>query len=78
MSERDDGGPVNLLEALANEIERVVQIREQFEGLRGMPNVIVEPQIHMMTVEIDAAKKAIGTGDAVECLKIYQSLKGYD
>lgn len=70
--------PINLVKALANEIERATRIREQFKSLRGMPNVMVEPQIAIITLEIRNAQLALGSGDAIECLKAYQVLKEYD
>ncbi len=68
----------NLAEALQGEIKRVRdEVLAQFIQLRGMPGVVVEPQIAMMQAELDAATKALSEGDAVACLRLYESLKGY-
>lgn len=69
---------MNAAEKLAHEIERVVKLRERYESLRGMPNVIVEPQIQMMTMSIERAKRAAGTNDAVEVLKALKDLGEYE
>lgn len=67
-----------LAEALPKEIDRVRQIQDEFKQLRGMPNVMVEPQIAMMEAEIQAAIRALASGDIVEMLKIHESLKDYE
>ena len=67
----------NLVDGLAGQIERVAGIREQFKSLRGMPNVIVEPQIALMTAELDAAKKAMGENDIPAMMQAYKSLEEY-
>lgn len=66
-----------LADALPAEITRVRGIQDQFKELRGMPNVIVEPQIMMMEAEIQAAIKASADGDVVEMLRCYNSLREY-
>ena len=68
----------NLAEALPGEIARVRVIQDQFKEMRGMPNVIVEPQIMMMEAEIQAAIKACASGDVVEMIRCHQSLKEYE
>lgn len=69
---------MNLMQGLLSEIDRVTEIRGQFEELKGMPNVIVEPQIALMNYEIKEAKDAIGIGDTVKMLQCYANLKEYD
>jgi hypothetical protein len=67
---------VTLGEALPREMARVRdEILPMYLQLRGMPNVIVEPQIAMMRADLDAAAKAMAEGDVVEMLRVYQSLK---
>ncbi len=68
----------SLAEALPAEIKRVEEVREQFKSLRGMRNVIVEPQIAMMTADIDRAVTASAAGDVVEMLRAYEALKGWE
>jgi hypothetical protein len=68
---------MNAQEKLLEEIERVTVIREHFRGLRGMPNVIVEPQIAMQTASIERAKKAAASNDAVQVLAALQDLGEY-
>ncbi len=69
---------MNLMQGLLSEIDRVTVIRGHFEELRGMPNVIVEPQIALMQHEIKEAKDAIGIGDTVKMLSCYATLKEYE
>ena len=68
----------SLAEELPKEINRVRGVQDQFKALRGMPNVVVEPQILMMESEIQAAIKATAEGDVVAMLQCYEALKGYD
>jgi len=68
----------SLAEALSKEIDRVRQIQDQFKTLRTMPNVIVEPQIMMMEDDIGDAIKACASGDIVQMLRSYESLKGWE
>ena len=63
-------------EALPREMARVRdEVLPRYIALRGMRNVIVEPQIMMMRADLDAAAKALAEGDVVEMLRAYQSLK---
>ncbi len=63
-------------EALPREMARVRdEVLPQYIALRGMPNVLVEPQIMMMRADLDAAAKAIAEGDVVAMLRAYWSLK---
>lgn len=77
MSQANRAAEVTTLgEALPREMARVRdEVLPQFIALRGMPNVIVEPQIMMMRADLDAAAKALAEGDVVEMLRVYQSLK---
>lgn len=63
---------------LPREINRVRGVQDTYKLLRGMPNVIVEPQIAMMEASIQAGIKAAATGDVVEMLRCYEDLKGYE
>lgn len=70
--------PVTLADALPREMARVRdEILPQYISLRGMPNVIVEPQIMMMRADLDEAARAMAHGDVVAMLRSYESLKGY-
>lgn len=63
-------------DALPREMARVRdKVLPQYLALRGMPNVIVEPQIAMMRADLDAAAKALAEGDVIAMLRVYQSLK---
>lgn len=65
-------------EALPREMARVRdEILPQYLALRGMPNVIVEPQIAIMRAELDRAAKALAEGDVVEMLRVHALLKEY-
>ncbi len=68
----------SLAEALPEEINRVREIQDEFKTLRGMSNVIVEPQIMLMEAEIQAAMKAMVEGDVVEMLRCHETLKEYE
>jgi hypothetical protein len=63
---------------LPNEINRVRALQDEFKDLRGMPNVLVEPQIAMMEADISAAIKASSAGDVIAMLRAYERLKGYE
>lgn len=71
-------GCQSLAEALPAEINRVREIQDQFKELRGMPNVIVEPQIAMMEADIQWAVSASASGDVVEMLRAHEALKGWE
>jgi hypothetical protein len=67
-----------LAEALPAEMARVRdEVLPQYLALRGMPNVVVEPQITIMRAELDEATRATMAGDVVAMLKAYNSLKEY-
>ena len=68
---------MNAQEKLLNEIERVTRIRGHFEELRGMPNVVVAPQIAMMTASINAAKEAAASDDAIKVIQALADLGEY-
>jgi hypothetical protein len=68
----------SLAEVLPREIERVIAVRSRYEALRSLPNVIVEPQIAMMSIAISRAIKASAAGDVVEMLRAYEELKGWE
>ncbi len=67
----------SLAEALPAEIERVIEVRSMYEEMRKYPNVIVEPQIAMMSASISTAIKAAASGDIIEMLRAYEDLKGW-
>ena len=70
---------VTLGDALPREMARVRdEVLPQFLGLRGMPNVVVEPQIAMIRAELDSAARALAEGDVIAMLRCYESLKGYE
>lgn len=71
------GSSETLAEGLPRQINRVRAIQDNFKTLRGMPNVIVEPQIAMMERDIQAAIKASAAGDTVAMLEAYQELEGW-
>lgn len=72
----------NVHDALISEIERVSAKRERWLGYNaelGSGRVIVMgPAIALMTHSIDAAKRALSSMDAVECIACLQDLRGYD
>lgn len=62
---------------LIDEIERVAALRAQYEAVRGMRGVNVEPAIFMMSQAIDRAKAAIADGDAVIALTALADLEAF-
>ena len=69
---------LTLAEGLPIEINRCREILDHFKELRGLPNVLVEPQIAAMEAEITAAINACGAGDTVAMLRSYATLKEYE
>jgi hypothetical protein len=63
---------------LPNEINRVRELQKQYESMRSMPNVIVEPQIAMMEGAIQTAIRASSGGDVIAMLRAYETLKGFE
>lgn len=68
----------SLAEALPAEINRVRAVQDTYKELRGMPNVIVEPQIAMMEASIQSGITASATGDVVAMLRAFEELKGWE
>jgi len=54
---------MNLAEALPLAIKNVRDVQSQFKELRGLPNVICEPQIAIMEMEINEAVDALASGE---------------
>ena len=67
-----------LADALPDEIMRVLEVRDLYLSLRGMPNVMVEHVIALMAADIERAVRALFSGDVVEMLRVYESLKEYE
>ena len=59
-------------------IKRARAVRDTFIELRGTPGIMVEPQIAMMTTEIDEATDALASGDIVRMLRAYEAIKDYE
>jgi hypothetical protein len=68
----------SLATELPNQINRVRRIQAEYMSLRGMPNVMVEPQIGMMERDIQAAITASASGDVIAMLRAFECLKGYE
>lgn len=64
--------------ALPKEINRVREVQDQFKSLRGMGNVVVEPQIAMMERDIHAAIDASASGNVIAMLQTYEQLKTWE
>lgn len=58
-------------------IKRAMAVRDQFIELRGMPNTLVEPQIAIITHEINLAVDAQASGDVIAMLLAYEAIKDY-
>jgi len=67
----------SLATELPNEINRVRAVQDTYKELRGMPNVMVEPQIAMMEHAIQSAIAATASGDVIGMLRAYEDLKGW-
>ena len=67
----------SLATELPAQINRVRELQDQYKSLRGMRNVIVEPQIAIMEHSIRRAIEAQSSGDVVEILRAYEDLKGF-
>lgn len=66
-------------EALPREMARVRdKVMPAYLALRHMPNVIVEPQLNLMRMDLNNAAKAMAEGDVVAMLRAYEALKGYN
>lgn len=63
----------NLMDGILDEIERVTAIRSEYQhpSLNGTGMMAAG----LMTFNINAAKKAISSGDVVEMLRQYEELK---
>lgn len=68
----------SLATELPKEINRVRAVQDTFKALRGMPNVMVEPQIALMERDIQAAITASSSGDVVAMLRAFEALKGWE
>ncbi len=68
----------SLASELAAEINRVRALQDDFKSLRGMANVIVEPQIAMMEADIQRAIEVSTSGDVVGMLRAWEALKGWE
>lgn len=67
----------SLATELPAQINRVRQIQDEYKTMRGMPNVMVEPQIMMMEQSIRSAIAATASGDVIGMMRAYEDLKGY-
>lgn len=59
-------------------IERAQKVRDEFISLRGIPNIIVEPQIAILTHQINLAIQALASGDVIAMLRAYEQIKDYE
>ena len=69
---------LSLTEALPAEMARVSDIMSQYEALRGMPLLNVEPAIFLMKNSLAIAAKATASADVVAMLGAYEDLKGFE
>ena len=65
----------SLAEALPQEINRVRRVLDSYKDLRGMPNVLVEPQITMLEDLLDRATITASSGDVIQMLRVFEELK---
>jgi len=62
---------------LLNEIQRVLQLREQYASMRGLPQANVEPIIHMIDIALARATDALTSIDRAEVVAATEELKGF-
>jgi hypothetical protein len=67
----------SIAESLPAQINRVRKVQDYYKELRGMPNVIVEPQIEMMEHDIQSGIGALASGDVAEMIEAHEALKGW-
>ena len=67
-----------LADALPKEITRVRKLQDGYNALRGLPDIIIEPQVMIMEYEIQAAINALASGDVVEMIRCHKALKEYE
>jgi gamma-glutamylcysteine synthetase len=72
-----DQKPIRTLgDELPREMARVRdEVLPHYIELRGTPGVNVEFGIAMIRADLDAAARALASGDVVEMIRVYKSLK---
>lgn len=76
-----DYKPMSVGAELLNEIERVAAMRQHYksvQGEMGPAGAGIGITVQIMTMEIEAAKRAIAENDAPECIRSLAALRGYD
>jgi hypothetical protein len=65
---------MNLVDGLIQEMARVRdKVLPAYVEI-GAPGLIAAT---LMRMDLDKAAKALAEGDAIECIRVYESLKGY-
>lgn len=62
----------NLIEGILAQIDRVTEMHDVYVTIP-----FGEVAASMMRESIKKAKEAVGRGDVIECLQVYEDLKGY-
>ena len=68
---------MNLYEKLASEISRVTALRCQYESMRGIQGVNVEPAMLLMSAAIEGGIGAAGRGEVDEMIEAVRELEGF-
>jgi hypothetical protein len=69
---------MNMAEALSREVERVTGLRSVYHRLgNDVPQAATGPAIMMMTMALEQAHIAAGTGDVLSIIGAYEQLKGF-
>ena len=68
----------NLLEILAREIDRVVEIKAIYESLDGKAGVNVRPALAMMQLSLNDARLAMANADVIAMARAIKDLKEYE
>lgn len=61
---------------LLEEIQRCGGLLQQYESLRSAPGVLVDYAVVAITDAVNRAKKALAGGDAIECIRLLEELRG--
>lgn len=79
---------MNVAEGLSREVERVVILREKYRHASALQHAMVgempepwpdafAPTVAVMTEAIEAAHAAAGSGEALDVVRSFETLKGF-
>ncbi|MDQ2084780.1 hypothetical protein RA307_31765 [Xanthobacteraceae bacterium Astr-EGSB] len=68
---------MNFPEKLTHEVARVTRLQVRYEGMRGLPQVNVEPVLALIRASLSRAFVAISEGDIAAQALALADLEGY-